>query len=264
MKHKKPERLPNRRGVTLTELLVVLVIVSLLSAIIIPTASNRSLQAKIAVAKNETREIAQAEETCALTHGFYVPIHLLDNLNNDVANTLNLTNDILDDLENEIETQTYIIDPFTSLNAQVGLNQLTLEDANTIPRVADLITNWSGPFVNFKNVYQDPNVIGGGAVQVRRDYPLDPWGQPYRFYSPLGIIGTGADNLIPDNWSNDSTFDGNIQRGLIIYELDRFAIVSYGPDMEPNTLQESQNRTGDDIVYVFGSLFTPASFREFY
>src|SRR3990170_2792993 len=72
-------------GVTLTELLVVLLIISLLSTIAIPVYVTRAENAKVNTARQETREIAQAEEQCAIIHGFYVPLQILDDLITDNA-----------------------------------------------------------------------------------------------------------------------------------------------------------------------------------
>jgi len=260
-RHSGPARLVERtrRAVTLTELLVVMVIITLLSTLIVPVAVNKAQQARVATAKAELREIAHAMETCGAIHGFYVPIHILDDLPNDtVAGSTDR-----DDLENsEAGDAVFLIDPVTLVEDQDG-SQLELSDYNSDSRVAKMWNEWAGPFFSPKRVFIDTTTANRADI-LRRDYPLDPWGQPYRFYSSIGLIGQGAHNEDPDDWdANDNIFDGRIETDDDRY--DRYAIVSFGPDSEEETdIDAIRDGTTDDIIYEFGGAFNANSFKAFY
>ena len=195
-RHSGPARLAarTRRAVTLTELLVVMVIITLLSTLIVPVAVNKAQQARVATAKAEIREIAHAMETCGAIHGFFVPIHMLDDLIDDVDaqdrddNNYH-TNDPPDedDLYNEDRNNIFLIDPNRELDDQEGVAvQANLDDgyldpsnANHNHRVRKLIDEWSGPFFTPKRVYEPPDRDSNSPEYLRRDFPLDPWGQPF-------------------------------------------------------------------------------------
>jgi prepilin-type N-terminal cleavage/methylation domain-containing protein len=267
-----------QRAVTLTELLVVLVIVSIMATIAVPVAVNKAHQARITVAQQEVREIGQAMEQCGTIHGFYVPIHLLDNINDAAA--IGRDNDApADSLDNEARSSTYLIDPLSNLSTQT---QLSLAagypgfGATPNKRIIDLVDTWAGPFINFQRVWLDEDVsnpdTGAGIETIlRRDWPLDPWGQPYRFYGPTGLLGgDDAKDTDPDSWRTDlNAFTGELphSRGVDAHDLDaqkdfdRFAIVSYGPDNEKDPPGDN---TPDDINYRFGGAFASGSFKAFY
>lgn len=241
------------RAVTLTELLVVLVIISLLATIAIPVYVNRAQQARITTAQREVREIAEALKACALVHEFYVPLQVLDDLHPNV----NLTSVIEDDLENESDSTIHLIDATQDPELQIGAGQLTLQNRSTNPRVASLFNFWAGPFLNTQR-YHLKQVLNPSNSDVRDDLPLDPWGQPYRLWSPLGVVGDNAQDPSISGFT-DTSFNGALTRNLPHY--DRYAVVSYGPDGVTGSLSSS-NRN-DDIRYLFGALLTESSFAAF-
>jgi prepilin-type N-terminal cleavage/methylation domain-containing protein len=239
----KPGSAGSEKALTLTELIVVLVILSLLAAIAIPVFVHRAAEAKLRSTQQEVREIASAEELCGLTHGIYVPIQVLDDIPNDTSNY-----QYPDEIRNE--TGVYVIDTLTPVNDQIN-NQTRLSDNTAkMQRVREL---WQGPFLNPKRVFES---TASGTTQARRDYPLDPWGQPYRIYSPLGIVGSGAQNLT--SFDTDSFSDGRLT--TLDRRFDRFTIVSFGPDNEPGAL----NDPGDDIFYYFGTVMSETSYANMF
>ncbi|HUT23897.1 MAG TPA: prepilin-type N-terminal cleavage/methylation domain-containing protein [Sumerlaeia bacterium] len=255
---KKRSYTPASRGTTMTELLVVLVIISLLATIAVPVYVNKSRQAQIAVARAEIREIAQALNQCAILHGFIVPLQMLD----DLAPGLRSGGGTVpvDDLDNEADP-VYLIDPIGDIVNQVG-NQLTLENRLGNSRVMDLYETWAGPFLSSQRVYgKDPNREAQES-DVRRDYLLDPWGQPYRLYSPIGLVGSNAQSTDPDSWDNDTTFDGQLT--YTDARFDRFAIVSYGPDTTSGSRDDNPDDIGDDVVHLLMGMISESSFRAFY
>ncbi len=247
-----------RRGVTLTELVVVIAILSLLATIMVPMAFNRMEQARIVVAKEECRSIAEAMQTCGAIHGYFVPIRVLDNLRNDIAPA-----DINDDLENEIGIDTYLIKVNKDLDDQLfsAGNQIELGDSGT----EKFISEWNGPFLQPQRVYVDEDDDEGDPGFYYDDMPLDPWGNPYRFYCRLGFIGEEeVDNTDSDDW--EGAFTGklvNRNGGATnnIYEgIDRFAIISYGPNGEEDMFDDES----DDIIYEFGTEVRIEQMKPFY
>lgn len=248
-----------RRAVTLTELLVVLAIIGLLATILIPVYLNKMETAKIRTAQQECQEIAQAMEQCAIFHSFYVPIQLLDDLPRDTAN-VNTGNPPADSLDNESWGNIWLIDPFRDPILQAAGTQYRMD--SNIPRVVDLREEWQGPFLNAQRVFKDPlNPTGTALTDVRRDFPMDPWGQPYRFFSPVGPIGTNALQRDPFQQNSDTFSDGWMQDLDTADPFDRYAIVSFGPDQDLNQAFDPFN---DDIFYEFGMVFVPTRFYRYY
>lgn len=260
-----------QRGLTLTELLAVLLILSLLATIAVPVYVSRQEDARIRVALTECRQYAMAQETVAAMHGFYVPLQLLDELppRNDGSTPLDEERIDLHYNPNNM----YLIIPTVEARVQEG-DQFTLGDYNTNALVRKLIDNWSGPFVNFQRfwwdvtstVYDSPTDDDyRDSDDLFRDFPLDPWGNPYRFYSPIGIIGDGNDH--------DSNFDfenpnNRFSNGYITQfddeRFQKYAIVSYGRDgiRDTDTLLPA-NSVPNDIYYEFGTDGVSRNFGKF-
>jgi prepilin-type N-terminal cleavage/methylation domain-containing protein len=234
-----PQPRRRRRGLSLAELLVVLAIIALVTVVAIPTVTGHMERARIASAQADCRAFAQAEEACAAIHGFYVPLQVLDDLpgssvlNND-ADRIGLESGIL------------LIDPLIPPLQQQG-NQLSIGSTGTA-RAFELTQNWQGPFTEARRATNSPNP--GNQTDQRRDYPLDPYGQPYKFFSPIGVIGSGA-AAERIEFPEDLPF--SFSDGLLTTnrdEFERYTIMSTGRD----TLIDNQLtlQQGDDIVYFFG------------
>lgn len=253
-------------GTTLTELLAVLLIIALLATIAVPVAIKRMQQGKVATAREEVATLARGEESVAITHGFYVPLQVLDNLAIDFAIRDNET----DDLQNEFGANLQLISAEIRILDQLGFQPLLRRSLN--PAVDAMINSWAGPFVEFHRYF-----IGGGfeegassqsarlnQTQVRRDFPLDPWGSPYRLYSPIGITGSPIGITTPISNLNqidtDSFSNGNITQQDD--RFDRMAVVSFGPDTTSDQTTTSGGVAGfpllgDDIIFEFGGLVAP-------
>lgn len=230
----------NRFGGIVVDTLVVVAIIALLAIIAVPVYNNRDKAAKINRATDEVLALAQAESEVARLYGFYVPLQVLDDLPIKPATRTQRT----DDLGNEPDSIRLI----DAANPQASQLSLKSDD----PRVKNLIENWHGPFLESKRVHMattdssfDPDKVSGSSMA--RDYPLDPWGNPYRFYSPVGIIGSKA--MDASALDSDTFSDGVV--GATDDRFETFAIVSFGPDGKSSTQSSDPEKENDDIIYLF-------------
>lgn len=238
-------------GVTLTELIVVLAIVSLLATLAVPVVINRAREARIAVARSEVQSLAQGEEICGIEHGFYVPLQMLDNIPYvQTGRDGSRTDDIVNDINgNYVE----LISVDINSAQQIANGQPQLDTGQAVSDTLE--TDWKGPFTQPQRVFKFPGAAPSPQVE-RFDHPLDPWGNAYRLYSPEGIVGssvgtnpsgapaTNGDMNIP-SFSN-----GNLSN--VDDRFDRYAVVSFGPNGVSDGINPGTD--ADDIVYLFGTL----------
>lgn len=148
--------------------------------------------------------LANALEICALDTTYYVPLEAL----NDVSDPAALPNyDYIDH-----DSGTYVIKPD---EGKFSASRVRLTQA---------YFRWRGPYVTFQ-----PGRTQLGTEPYDQGTPLDPWGNPYYFFSPLGLL------------RGDS---GTVTLELYGDQFDRYTIVSLGPD---------GTKSGDDLVYSFGT-----------
>lgn len=256
----------SRRAVTLTELLVVLAIISLLATIAVPVYLGQIQQARFAVAQSEVRAIAEAQQQVAITHGFIVPIHILDNIPNRDAGSGGVggsatSRDDFDNLTNA--SGHFVIKAGVPLEDQVT-SQLNLGSNDSA--VQRMIINWQGPFLNPQRVYYVGQRSAGDPRDgdITLDIVIDPWGNPYRLYTDLGITGSNppsqGDTLVNPTLAMDNGDLSNDEAN----RFDRFGIVSFGPNGYSDFNSSDPLDTGDDIFYTFsGIVANETSFRAF-
>ncbi|HBF33254.1 TPA: hypothetical protein DDW35_01695 [Candidatus Sumerlaeota bacterium] len=294
------EHREKRRAVTLIELIVVVLIIGLLATIATPVYTLKMEQAKIATAQQECKEFAMAEEACAAAHGFYVPLQVLNDIG--TTNTLstsyvNLTYQYVarevDSTYGGNATNFYLI--FAGRELPTVTNILAEQpdlvkwssSGNTYryyPELNRLVTQWAGPFINFQRYAFKDDIKNGTLTNpqeyLMNDFPLDPWGNPYRLYSPYGLVGTNSRYL---RWSDIESNRRTFSDGLLTQDdprFDRFAVVSYGPDALTGDAAVATNgyiSTGsvyyntplatnelygtDDIYYLFGGNISANSYK---
>lgn len=224
------------------EVPIVILVIILLAAAAVPTYRGRVDQAKISQAGDDIKRLAEAQTQVARDHGFYVPLQMLDNLGGGETRGRNA-----DDITNE-SGSVQLIDPNSDFSSETPAPQPLLSSLE--PRVAALREGWAGPYAWSKRVYLGPGIgsFEVGAMDlplIRRDYPIDPWGNPYRFYSPAGMIGSRAAETEASALNSDEFSDGAITTQDD--RFDSFAIVSFGPD----GISDSISTTKDDRVYLF-------------
>jgi hypothetical protein len=218
--------------------------------------------ARIRTAQQEVKQIALAEEECAALHGFYLPIQLLNDIKQEARGTGYVATPPADSLENESASSVFLIDPLLPVLSQANGNQYILSDTN-VARVFDMIDTWQGPFLNVQRKYRRPNFSGSVTREdVRRDFPMDPWGQPYRFFSPIGPIGQLAMVTDPNQMFSDNFSNGYIQNQPGLNDpFDRYTIVSFGPNQ---LLDRAGDPNNDDISYEFGATIDLSGFYRFF
>ncbi len=271
----------SRRAVTLTELLVVLAILSLLATIAVPVFIQKTEQARIAVARQEVREIADSQEQVFALYGFYVPIHFLNNVPNLPSGQT--SSGPRDDFQNDPNlSSNAVMDPLASLQGQVSnpilMNVSTIEQN---VRVRKLYNAWAGPFLNPQRLAIGNADLGsfsnasGAATQteVSRALVIDPWGRPYRVYSPRGVVGSASVTDPPTLSTATALFDLVLDDGQLTntdQRFDRWAIVSFGRDGVTDTGKPKAGGTfaatdqiRDDIFYVFGIVPGESFYRAF-
>ena len=271
----------NRRGMTLTELLAVLLILSLLTTIAVPVYVARQEDARVRVAMADCRNIAQAEDMVATMHGFYVPFQLLDELPSDRDPIGD--DERIDELAGYADNL-YLINPTIEAVDQLG-NQAAMNlrlsagypgSTSPNPLVRKMVLNWGGPFLSFQRFWYDTTAGAGydGPSDPRyklsqdmfRDFPLDPWGNPYRFYSNIGVIGSGNDEqgLDFDFDNPNSNFSNGELTTRDQDRFDRYAVVSFGRDgMSDLEVPNPQNTPDNDIFYEFGTDGVSRNFGKF-
>ncbi len=263
------------RGALLTETLIVLAVIGLLAGSAIPVYHGRASEAKLNRARVEVEGLARAETEVARVHAFYVPLQMLDDIPVDPSTRiLGRT----DDVQNEANV--FLIDAHENPLDQRNRGQLRLLSGRiTDLRVRDLFEQWQGPFAQFTRVFistgTGTDTTGGDefdSTRTRLDYPMDPWGNPYYFYSPEGVVGSLAGSIAqgqtrPTDFQLGSTSWGDGLLTRLDRRFDRFAVVSFGPDgVSDRTAIAGSSSTGlplrgDDIVYLFGTVVPALSTR---
>jgi hypothetical protein len=160
---------------------------------------------RVVAAQQEMATLADAEESAAIDTSFYVA---LEALNDGVASNPGSVDWINDG------GGSFVIPPAKGgFNAARKLFGTQFGQPNY----------WGGPYVAFQQ-----GKTQAGAAPYDKGSPLDPWGQPYLFFSPLGLLRGDTGTVAYESYAD---------------AFDRYTIVSYGPD---------GIKSGDDLAYQFG------------
>lgn len=184
---------PLPKGVTLLELLVVLVIISILSSVAVGVYSNQVMRAKYSRTRAEIRTLEVAITTYEVDTGHLPPSGSGTNL---APNSPNPSS------------------PYQGS----GYLQLALRGSLNGNPHAPLTPRWQGPYVDWDynrmgNLQGQPITGGGANTALPSISFLDPFGNPYYYirhqdYEQLG--GTRLPSQNPffqtETWYNPSTF----------------------------------------------------------
>jgi prepilin-type N-terminal cleavage/methylation domain-containing protein len=240
-----------RRGVTLTELLVVVTIIGILSTIAVPVYLNYAEGARKNAARQEVREIANAEDNCALEHGYYVPLQVLDDLPGRAGdNGLDFTADTIQGYSSGVVVAIDYTIPVDDMLGLINQPEIT-NDLGNDNRVIRMVNTWKGPFLNPQRV-NDNSPLDPFNLN-KEDYLLDPWGNPYLFYGPAGVLGVND----PTPPYTDSQFSGRFSADD--RRFDRWAILSMGPN---GIADDTGSNVYDDIFHTFGIVVSETAFSN--
>jgi prepilin-type N-terminal cleavage/methylation domain-containing protein len=266
--HSTPSRHPRlagrrrRAGFTLVEIVIAFIIIGILTAIAVPTIARRSEDAKIASAQSDLQHLADALERVSIDIGPIVRIYALDDvLRSEDGLASTEPGDIIDALnDNEIDNPPNLYEQgelmfisnatqdFLQAQAQLTLFRKLVVDETSFSR-------WRGPYINWK---RDAN---------GNDWPDDPWGSDYLFFSRRGILYPPDPNATEQTLREDHTavFEtvgpspGQGAPGRPAQIFDRFVVLSLGPNglpgdgSEPTSEEDPGNYgRGDDIYHAFG------------
>lgn len=239
-----------RRGFTILELLIAIVIIGILVAIIVPVYVSRANQARITACQTDLDGLKSAEEHAAIdTSYFYRLYTLIDGKKGDGIPP-SLPNDSIVGVRDEL-SRTDATNPTnmfidTNMTPPDGGQLYTGAQATLIyDRLArdETAFNWNGPYVNYsrKYTYADfNNPTPKGPVGL----PLDPWGNPYMLFTSKGYVQEPEGVIVP-----------NVTIGTNTYSctgFDRATVLSLGPDGMPGDGKPTSTfGQGDDMFRQF-------------
>ena len=170
----------------------------------------------VAVALSDMQTLANAEDICALDTNLYVSLETLNDLSStpDPASRDNVL----------ANGGTYAVETWRGAFRPGGRMDLV-----------NRTLAWGGPYVTFQSGRTQETV---GPYDFGS--PLDPWGTPYWFYTPLGLLRGDSGAVTLEGYGD---------------QFGRYTIVSFGLDGV---------KSADDLTYQFGpglSSFALSSLR---
>jgi hypothetical protein len=160
--------------------------------------------AQSAIALSEMQSLAQGLDTCVIDTTYYVALETLDDTTNPSSNpAYNFIND---------QGGTFVVPPDWGYIKPTRVNLVTA------------FNHWNGPYLTYQ-----AGRTQVGTTPYDQGSPLDPWGNPYYFFSPVGLLRGDT---------------GTVTLDLYADVFDRYTLVSLGPDGV---------KSGDDILYPFGA-----------
>lgn len=224
------------RANALVDILIAIVSILVLVGVARLMYGNSLETARVSQARTGVKDLAEAQQRVFAAHGVFVPLQVLDDVSTGTQNVIHP--DKGDYIGREPITVMAIDPNKVDEGTQVALNMA--------------ISDWAGPYYQPRRIYAGN--LEGATVPTEwtqdiltSDYPLDPWGQPYRLYSSRGLVGTaaaaGTDEAYASAEFSDGVLTDNEDRGY-----DDFAIVSFGPDKT----SDSVSMNDDDVIYFFG------------
>lgn len=220
-----------RRGGALVDASVAVVTIAILVVAALVAYKGEAEQSRRNAARADIEALAQAELKALAGVGHFVPLQVLDNVEAGKA---------VDAIDSE---------PAGVLAIDAKLTRESAAPAEQ-PPVASLAASWKGPLHQPARVRlgTDGSEVPGANQDsglAHRDYPLDPWGGAYRFYSPIGLIGSQANSTDPAALNSTEFADGKITTNDDRFDV--YAIVSYGPDGQSDAVSGAD----DDVIYLF-------------
>jgi prepilin-type N-terminal cleavage/methylation domain-containing protein len=264
-----------QRGFSIIELLVALIIIGILVTVIVPRLSDRTEDARRTRTRQDLELLSKAQQQVAVDTGFYVRLHLLDNVSGpgvgdgfppQAPPAFNVGNTI-DSLADELQAGSMFGNPAQVFIKPTGTYELQPANLNLLQRLS--LTNsetpfgevrWSGPYLTFQVDSNHPQ----GNNRSRRTYiGDDAWGNDYLLFLPQGLVlepqGVIRTTISPQDLAN--AFDPTNQAGIGLpttqyncQVFDRPTILSLGPNGLPGNGGPAASDgfgQGDDIIIQF-------------
>lgn len=255
--------LRRRRGFSIIELLVAIIIIGILVAVLIPAISNRAEQARQATVQADLTHIVDAMERVALDTGYYVRLIALNyflegdgepfnrGLNNDrILGLTDLRTTVAQPFFNFPTDNSLFIDPNTGEFANLQRDQL-IDRLVVAESRYDGSSSWQGPYINFR---RDNNIYNN--LRAPDGVPDDPWGNNYVLFTRAGMVVEPL-GIIAPSVSISGTTGGFVAGGTYDAEIfDRPTVLSLGANGLPGNgvigSPEGVFGQGDDFFRTFG------------
>ena len=202
-------------GFSLLELLIAMLIMSIIGVIAVNKYTERTEEARQNAAKAECKAIADAERSVEIDTGWYVSLAALDDNPGSAAAYTDANGLVQYSIDNELVPYAIQTDGSWYLTGSGRVNS----------------RNWKGPYITFQKADTT-----GGTPSARSSYgsPIDPWGNPYKLFSPMGLLNPVL---------GETDFVG---------AFDRMAIVSYGKNgIAGSGTGTSRPGESDDVMFQF-------------
>ncbi len=238
----------SRKGFSIIELLIAIIIIGILVAVIVPRLATRSEIARQRAAKSDLEQMRNAEEHAGIDSGYYYRIYVLDdNPGGDLIGTGGL-NDINDGIRDEVLNQIALNPIRIFINVNTGE---FMPDTSAINLYQDLIANetsfgWQGRYITWqKDFYGFQRDAQGNPIP--NDIADDPWAHDYLFFTDKGLVLEPYGEIVP-GCSLDG--NGNFVAGATYdcLRFDRFTLLSMGANGLPGADPNYVFGTGDDII----------------
>lgn len=233
----------DKKGFTIIELLIAIIIIGILVAVIIPVLLNRAEEARIAAAESDIEHLRGAEERSAIDTGYAYRFHVLDDKigGNGIFDPLDPGD--LDGIRDE-RANTLVFRPthiFIGIKSGDFLGQSAI-DPNNNDIFDRLVTNetsfgWNGPYVNYHR-FRDVDY---------NDIPEDPWGEEYLLFTGEGLVDHVNGIILRE--TSFVALDTGAVTSIFYPFFDRFTILSKGPNGLPGDGSSGALFGTDDDIY---------------
>lgn len=245
-----------KRGFSILELLIAVIIIGILAAILIPIIASRSQSARIASANSDIERLGGALEQMAIDTGYYGRLHLLNDISGATNALLKSNPDgtIYDNTANLLTGGNYFDNISNNLFIEsTGTNIGDFVNAGSNVLLIDKLINnetefnWNGPYINWQ---KDTNSYASWGTAAPDGLPDDPWGNNYLFFTREGLVLEPEGQIVTNITFPLSNLNGGAVQKCDVF--DRVTILSLGPNGVPGDGGVTELGTGDDIFRQFG------------
>jgi prepilin-type N-terminal cleavage/methylation domain-containing protein len=255
--HTRQNTATRRRGFTILELLIAVIIIGILVAIIIPIYVSRANEARFSAAQADLDSLQSAEQHAAIDTGYFYRLYTLNDMKGGEAiPSSNLTGDRIDGIRDE-QYRTDVGTPKRIFIDTVDGTILANDYKYDTLAQNETSFNWNGPYLNFsrKTGLKIQITIPGAGGIYPADLPVDPWNNVYMlFMGPAPWATTGGGLMDDRSGTIVTSYTGNDGGSYNTQIFDRPTVLSLGPNGIPGngaTSTEPNFGQGDDMMRQF-------------